>query len=109
MDVLEGFHAAKNILVLLLIYNLTCVLVFSSLYYTMGFKKHFNTPDEMQETFPNCMYYAFAVQSTCMAGEVYPKTTTGRTLLSFQLMSAFVSTMVLIVPWIKAASKSGGK
>lgn len=106
MHLLGGFHAARRILWLLLAYNLACVLTFSTLYYTLGFKKHFETPDGFDETYPNCMYYAFAVQSTCMAGEVYPKTTTGRTLLSLQLLSAFMATMVLIVPWVKVATRS---
>ena len=104
-SLLGGFRAAKGILILLFAYNLACVLVFSTLYYIVGFENHFHTPDDFQPSFPNCMYYAFAVQSTCMAGEVYPKTTLGRGLLSFQLLSAFLATMVLIVPWIKAVSR----
>lgn len=103
---LGGFHAVKGILALLLVYNLMCVIVFSTLYYTFDIRKHFVTPDGFQGTYLDCMYYAFAVQSTCMAGEVYPRTALGRALLSFQLLSAFLATMVLIVPWIKATSKA---
>lgn len=106
MRILGGFRAVKSILALLLAYNLACVVVFATLYYTLGIKKHFTTPDEFEGTYADCLYYAFAVQTTCMAGEVYPKTPLGRALLSFQLLSAFVAAMVLIVPWIKASTRS---
>ena len=105
MDLLGGFHAVRNILVLLLVYNLTCVLLFSTLYKVVGFDTHFVLPDHMEPSYANCMYYSFAVQATCMAGEVYPKTQLGRTLLSLQILSAYMTTMVLIVPWIKASTR----
>lgn len=105
MHWLGGFHAVQNILLLLLAYNLTCVLLFSSLYKAIGFEKHFILPDHMAPNYANCMYYSFAVQATCMAGEVSPKTQLGRTLLSLQILSAYMTTMVLIVPWIKASTR----
>lgn len=103
LAVLGGFHAIRNILFLLLMYNLTCVLVFSAVYYSVGFEKNFNLPEGTEPSYQNCLYYSFAVQATCMAGEIYPKTATGRAILSFQILSAFLVTMVLIVPWIKAS------
>lgn len=105
MHWLGGFHAVRNILLLLLAYNLTSVLLFSSVYKAIGFDKHFNLPEGMRPTFANCMYYSFAVQATCMAGEAYPKTQLGRTVLSLQILSAYLTTMVLIVPWIKASTR----
>lgn len=102
---LGGYHAVRNVLVMLLIYNMTCVLTFATIYHTSGFTKHFNVPDDMEPTFANCLYYSFATQSTCMAGEVTPRTTYGRGVLSFQLLSAYLTTLVLIVPWIKASTR----
>lgn len=99
-----GLEAVRNILVMLLAYNLSCVLAFSTVYHAVGLRNHFAVPDGFEDSFLNCMYYAFAVQTTCMAGEVYPKTQLGRTLLSFQLLSSWMSTMVLIVPWVRAAT-----
>ena len=105
MHWLGGFHAVRNILLLLLAYNLTCVLLFGSLYVAVGFDKHFDLPEHMAPSFANSLYYSFAVQATCMAGEVTPKTQLGRTLLSLQILSAYLTTMVLIVPWIKASTR----
>ena len=106
MNLLGGFHAAKKILWLLFLYNLGSVVAFSMLYHTVGLDKHFELPEGTPATYPNCLYYAFAVQATCMAGEIYPKTPLGRGILSCQILSAFLSTMVLIVPWIRATSSA---
>lgn len=101
-----GYHAVRNILVMLLIYNLSCVLLFSGLYTAVGFGKHFNLPEGMEDNYQNALYYSFATQATCMAGEVYPKTALGRGLISFQILSAYLTTLALIVPWIKASRRS---
>lgn len=100
---LGGFHAVRNVLALLFAYNLTSVVLFSGLYAGLGFDKHFTLPEGTEPTYANCLYYSFAVQATCMAGEIYPKTKVGRGLLSLQILSAYLTTMVLIVPWVKAA------
>lgn len=102
---LGGFHAVRNILFLLVAYNLTSVLIFSGLYTAIGFEKNFNLPEGTEPTYANALYYSFAVQATCMAGEIYPKTALGRGILSMQILSAYLTTMVLIVPWIKASTR----
>lgn len=102
MDMFGGFHAVRNILIALLVYNLSCVLFFSMMYNVIGFDDHFELPESVAPTYANALYYSFAVQATCMAGEIYPKTPLGRGMLSFQILSAYLTTMVLIVPWIKA-------
>jgi hypothetical protein len=104
-QLLGGFSAVKGILQLLLVYNLTCVVVFATAYYSIGFGKNFNLPETMDDTYINCLYYAFAVQATCMAGEVYPKTRLGRGILAMQILSAFMATMVLLVPWVHISLK----
>lgn len=103
MEMLGGFRAVRSILFLLLIYSLSCVFVFAGLYKAIGFSENFNLPENMEPSFANCMYYSFATQATCMAGEVSPKTQLGRTVLSFQILSAYLTTLVLIVPWIHAS------
>lgn len=105
MQLFEGLQAARGILTLLFAYNLACVLTFATLYYAVGLDTHFNIPEGADNSFGTCMYYSFAVQSTCMAGEIYPKTAVGRGILSFQLLSAMMVTMILIVPWIRAARR----
>lgn len=102
LRLLGGFHAATQVLAFLFIYNVVCLLVFGVIYYNVGFDKHFNLPDDMDPSFKNCMYYSLATQATCMAGEVTPKTSFGRGVLSFQITSAFLTTMVLVVPWIRS-------
>lgn len=104
MSLLGGFHAAKNILLLLFAYNIVCMMTFATLYYSTGFDKHFNLPEGVKPNFLNALYYSLAVQATCMAGEIYPKTSFGRGILSFQITSAYLTTIVLIVPWIKSAT-----
>lgn len=106
MQWLGGYHAVRNVLALLLLYNLASVFLFSMLYKVVGFEKHFNLPEGMSPSYANALYYSFATQATCMAGEIYPKTQTGRTILSLQILSAYLTTMVLIVPWIKASTRS---
>ena len=102
VNVFGGYHAVRNILLALFVYNLTCTLFFSMMYSVVGFDKHFVMPEGTKPDYANALYYSFAVQATCMAGEIYPKTPLGRGILSFQILSAYLTTMVLIVPWIKA-------
>ena len=104
MNIFGGFHAVRNILITLLVYNFVCVFFFATVYTALGFDKHFDLPDNVSPNFANALYYSFATQATCMAGEITPKTAVGRGLLSFQILSAYLTTMVLIVPWIKAAN-----
>lgn len=105
MNIFGGFHAVRNILLALITYNLTSVFLFSALYTAIGFDTHFELPETAKPTYANALYYSFAVQATCMAGEIYPKTPLGRGILSLQILSAYVTTMVLIVPWIKASTR----
>lgn len=105
MDWLGGYHAVRNVLMLLLVYNLISVFFFSFLYVGIGFGTHFQMPEGTKPTYANALYYSFAVQATCMAGEIYPKTPLGRGILSMQILSAYLTTMVLIVPWIKASTR----
>lgn len=104
-ELLGGFHAAQQILALLFAYNVVCVLTFSAIYYKVGFDKHFELPETVKPNYVNALYYSLAVQATCMAGEIYPKTALGRGILSFQITSAYLTSMVLIVPWIKAVQR----
>lgn len=104
-DVLGGYRAAKNILILLFAYNILCLLGFAVVYHFAGFDAHFNLPADMPPTFKNALYYSLATQATCMAGEVTPKTAFGRGVLSFQITSAYLTTMVLIVPWVRGATR----
>lgn len=100
LRLLGGFHAARNVLVALFAYQVVCLLLFASLYYFNDFDKHFNLPEDMEPNFRNCLYYSLATQATCMAGEVTPKTPFGRGILSFQITSAYLTTLILVVPWI---------
>lgn len=103
MGLLGGYTAAKNILILLFAYNIVCLLTFATIYYATGFDKHFNLPEGTTPTFQNALYYSLATQATCMAGEITPKTPFGRGILSFQITSAYLTTMVLIVPWVRGS------
>lgn len=101
--ILGGYKAATDVLVLLFLYNTICLFMFATLYYAIGFEQHFNLPEDMEPSFKNCLYYSLATQATCMAGEVTPKTPLGRGVLSFQITSAYLATLVLIVPWVRQA------
>lgn len=103
MGLLGGYTAAKNILILLFTYNIACLFTFAVIYHTTGFDKHFNLPPDVKPTFQNALYYSLATQATCMAGEITPKTPFGRGVLSFQITSAYLTTMVLIVPWVRGS------
>lgn len=103
LRLMGGYHAASNVLLLLFTYNTLCLLTFATIYYFSGFDEHFNLPPDMKPNFQNCLYYSLATQATCMAGEVTPKTPFGRGVLSFQITSAYLATIVLIVPWIRTA------
>lgn len=104
-ELLGGYHAAQKVLVLLFAYNVTCLLLFATIYYSTGFDRHFNLPPDVKPTYVNALYYSLATQATCMAGEITPKTAFGRGVLSFQITSAYLTSMVLIVPWIHAAQR----
>lgn len=108
MRLLGGYKAASHVLLLLFMYNTICLFTFATIYYSIGFDKHFNLPDDMEPSFKNCLYYSLATQATCMAGEVTPKTPLGRGVLSFQITSAYLVTLVLIVPWVRQAVPRGG-
>jgi hypothetical protein len=105
MKVLGGFHAVRNILLLLLVYNLVCIFSFAGIYMGIGFDKHFQLPPDIKPTYANALYYSFATQATVMAGEIVPKTALGRGVLSVQITSAFLSTMVLLVPWVNTLTR----
>ena len=103
MHLLGGYRAAGNVLLLLFAYNALCLCLFGALYYFTGFDTHFNLPPDMKPNFANALYYSLATQATCMAGEITPKTPFGRGILSFQITSAYLASIVLIVPWIRSA------
>lgn len=103
MELLGGFRAIKSIIWLLFIYNLVCIFAFSLLYKLVGFSDHFELNEGVEDAYPTALYFSFATQATCMAGEIYPKTRLGRGIMSFQILSAWLVTLVLIVPWIKMA------
>jgi hypothetical protein len=106
MSLLGGYIAAKNILLLLFAYNIVCLVAFALVYYHAGFDKHFNLPPDVEPSFKNALYYSLATQATCMAGEITPKTTFGRGVLSVQITSAYLTSMILIVPWVRGSWSS---
>jgi len=93
-----------GILFALLVYNFICVFSFSAVYSTIDFEKHFNLPENVKNNYSTRLYYAFAIQATVMAGEIYPTTDLGHTIVSLQILTAWLVTLVLIVPWISAAT-----
>lgn len=103
LRLLGGYKAATDVLWLLFLYNAICLFMFATLYWVIGFDQHFNLPDDMRPNYQNCLYYSLATQATCMAGEVTPKTPLGRGVLSFQITSAYLASLVLIVPWVRQA------
>ena len=103
MRLLGGSHAVTSILMMLIAYNVVCVFGFSAWYSAIDFDKHYALPEGVPNSLSTRMYYALAVQATCMAGEIYPKTTLARTIQSLQITSAWLVTLVLVVPWITAA------
>lgn len=105
MDFFGGSHAVVSILLMLLTYNVVCVFGFGAWYSAIDFEKHYALPEGVENTFSTRLYYALAVQATCMAGEIYPKTTLARTIQSLQITSAWLVTLVLVVPWITAAKR----
>ena len=101
MKILSGLHAVTGILLLLMAYNVVCVFVFAGVYTMVDFQKHFAIPDEVENNWSTRMYYSLAVQATCMAGEIYPKTTLAHTIQSLQIVSSWLVTLMLVVPWIR--------
>ena len=106
MELLGGYNAVKEIVIMLFAYNALCVFMFSVIYYNSGFDKHFELPEGFAPNYQNCLYYSLAVQATCMAGEVYPKTAFGRGVLSFQITSAYVTTLMLLAPWVHHVNRA---
>ena len=104
-SVFGGERVVTGILLLLLAYNAVCVFGFSAVYSLVDFDKHWALPEGVENNYSTRLYYSLAVQATCMAGEIYPKTTTARTVQSIQIMSAWLTTLILVVPWISAARR----
>jgi hypothetical protein len=100
-----GYRAVTRVLWLLLAYNFMCVFFFAAMYSAIDFNAHFVVPAGVRADASTRLYYAFATQSTQMAGEIYPKTALARGLVSFQILSAYVVTLALVVPWIHAVSR----
>lgn len=103
-ELFGGYHAVSRILALLLAYNLACVCFFAAAYSFIDFDTHFVVPAGVRTDVSVRLYYAFATQSTQMAGEIYPKTALARALVSVQILSAYVVTLALVVPWIRASA-----
>lgn len=102
-ELFGGTRVVTGILLLLIVYNCVCIFGFSAVYSLMDFEKHFVLPEGVENNYSTRLYYSLAVQATCMAGEIYPKTTTAHTTQSIQIMSAWLTTLILVVPWISAA------
>lgn len=98
---LGGQHALTSVLLLLLAYNALCVFGFFTVYSCIDFDKHYQLADGGTNNWSTRLYYSFSVQTTCMC-EIYPRNTLGRTLTSLQILSSWVPTLLLIVPWIRA-------
>lgn len=94
------YHVMKRMLVGVLVYNVVCVFVFSILYGMIGFSKNFNMPASVDDTYRTRLYYSFATQATCMAGEIYPVTPAAHVVLSMQIAAAWLQVLLFVVPWI---------
>ena len=104
-DLFGGTHVVTSILLMLCLYNMVCVFGFSLWYSAIDFEKHFSIPEGVSNNYSTRLYYAFAVQATCMAGEIYPKTNMAHTIQSLQILTAWLVTLILVVPWITAARR----
>lgn len=94
-----------SVLVSLMLYMAFMVFGFCGVYSAIDFHKHFNV-EEKDDTALTRLYYSLGVQATVMT-EIAPKTPLGRRLVMLQILSAWLPTLFLVVPWIKAARRRG--
>lgn len=74
-----------------LLYNVAVFAFFSSLYASIGFKKHFFAPADMGNPASQLLY--FSAMTHGMVGsspDVYPKTALARALVSVHVMLVFM-------------------
>lgn len=84
----------------LFLYNALLLAVFTLIYSVIDFDRHFILPDHIKHADTSVkMYYAFLSQSNVMAGEIAPRTSTGRTLLAVHILLSWSIILAFVVPW----------
>lgn len=94
-----GFVVSPELIGGLLLYNLVVWLVFSVVYNTIDFPKHFDVPDYYTHTLDNSMYFSWQVQSQMFGTNVIPRTKKGRIIVALHGVFAWTQTIIFLAPW----------
>ena len=100
-----SMHMMIKILGIVSLYNFVCVLLFTAIYSSIDFSKHFSLAPGVHDSVGTRMYYAFLTQSQCMsAGDITPITPLAHALLSIQVIFSWFLMLifVLALPFISA-------
>lgn len=87
----------------LLLYNIAIFCIFVAVYHGIDFAKHFDLPPGEKTTTQLIAYYTFLSQANVMAGEIVPKTNTGRTILATHIFMSWGIMVAFLVPWPTSA------
>jgi len=93
-----SMHMMLKILGLVTLYNFVCVLLFTAVYSSIDFSKHFSLAPGVHDSIGTRMYYAFLTQSQCMsAGDVTPITPLAHALLSTQVIFSWFLMLMFVI------------
>jgi hypothetical protein len=102
----EGLKILYRVLVLVLVYQIVCIFGFASMYHAIGLDAHFQLPAGMKPTYAEALYFSFTTQATGRPKDIRPITPLARGMLSAQTALAFLTSIVLLVPWLDTATRA---
>ena len=83
----------------LLAYHVIVWLAFSIIYKNIDFGKHFEVPDDFQQSFSEVSYYSYQCVVQMYGTSIVPKTTVGRSLVSIQSFLTYSILIIMLAPW----------
>lgn len=72
--------------------------IFTTLYYSVGFERHFVCDRDTASPF-SPIYFSAVVHTSLGFGDCGPKTPLGRRLVTVHTLCSFVSTLLVIATW----------